>query len=258
MHADNFQLDTYLARIGHTGPVAATLATLSALMRQQLFTVPFENLDVQAGKGVSLVPEHIVSKILGDQRGGYCYEVNGLFAMALQAIGLPYRMVAARPMFYPARRPKTHMALVVQAEGAEWLCDLGFGSYGIRAPMSLSELDVPVAQHPDTFRLSRNAVGEYLLQALVQGEWANQYGFDLSPCEWVDFMPANWMNSTHPDAIFVQKRVVVRHHPEGRDILLGDALKTVRGSEVLQRTLAEAEIAPVLRDTFGLVAPAAA
>lgn len=262
MQADNFQLDAYLARIGYdrsrSGPVAADLATLRALMRHQLCTVPFENLDVQAGKGVSLVPEHIVSKIVGAQRGGYCYEVNGLFAMALQAIGLPYRMVAARPMFYPARRPKTHMALVVQVEGAEWLCDLGFGSYGIRAPMCLSELDVPVAQHPDTFRLGRNDAGEYLLQALVQGEWMNQYGFDLSPCEWVDFMPANWMNSTHPEAIFVQKRVVVRHHPEGRDILLGDALKTVRGSEVQQRTLAEADVAAVLRDTFGLEAPTAA
>src|SRR2546427_879975 len=78
-------------------------------MRQQLFSVPFENLDVQAGKIVSLVPEDIAGKILGGARGGYCYEVNGLFAMALQALGIAYRFVAARPMFYPADRKSTRL-----------------------------------------------------------------------------------------------------------------------------------------------------
>jgi N-hydroxyarylamine O-acetyltransferase len=102
-------------------------------MRRQLFNVPFENLDVQAGKGVSMVPEMIVEKVIGRGRGGYCYEVNGLFAMALRALGIDYHLVACRPMTYPVVRPRTHMALVVQLEDEPWLCDLGFGSYGIRA-----------------------------------------------------------------------------------------------------------------------------
>lgn len=55
-------------------------------MQQQLFTVPFENLDVQRGKTVSMVPEDIVEKIVHQGRGGYCYEVNGLFSMALEAL----------------------------------------------------------------------------------------------------------------------------------------------------------------------------
>jgi hypothetical protein len=89
--------------------------------------------------------------------------------MALEALGIPYRFVAARPMFYPARRPKTHMALIAEVESRQWLCDLGFGSYGIRAPMALDTLDVDIAQDFDTFRLSRSAEGEYLLQAKVAG-----------------------------------------------------------------------------------------
>jgi hypothetical protein len=147
--------------------------------------------------------------------------------MALEALGIPYRFVAARPMFYPARRPKTHMAFIAEVESRQWLCDLGFGSYGIRAPMALDTLDVDITQDFDTFRLSRSAEGEYLLQAKVEGEWARQYGFDLTPQEWIDFVPANYLNSTHPDAIFVQKLVVVQHRPEGREILLGDMLKTI-------------------------------
>lgn len=251
--ADNFVLQDYFARIGYHGEPAADLATLNALMRHQLFAIPFENLDVQAGKIVSLVPEEIVEKLLKRNRGGYCYEVNGIFCMALEALGIAHRFVAARPMFYPVRRPKTHMAVVVTLDGRDWLCDLGFGSYGIRQPLALDALDVEVAQDDDRFMLTRSG-HEFVLKALVGGEWVNQYGFDLSPQEWIDFMPANYLNSTHPEAIFVQKLLVVRHTPAGRAILFGDTLKTVSHGQVQQRTIAAEELDRVLADVFGLSA----
>jgi len=255
MYSANFTLTDYLRRIHYSGQVSADTATLHAIMRHQLFSVPFENLDVQAGQIVSLVPEEITDKLLHQARGGYCYEVNGLFAMALEALGIRYRFVAARPMFYPVRRPKTHMAVVAEVEGRQWLCDLGFGSYGIRAPIALDGLDSDIVQDFDTFRLSRDANDEYLLQAKVEGEWCNQYGFDLTPQEWIDFVPANYLNSTHPDAIFVQKLLVVQHRPEGRLILLGDILKTITASGVEKRQLAEDSIADVLQNRFSLTLP---
>jgi N-hydroxyarylamine O-acetyltransferase len=252
MHASNFDLLSYFQRIGYTKDATADATTLHALMRHQLFSVPFENLDVQAGKVVSLVPEEIADKLLRQARGGYCYEVNGLFAMALDALGISYRFVAARPMFYPVRRPRTHMALIAEIEGQRWLCDLGFGSYGIRAPMDLDRLDVDIEQDCDTFRLSRDANEDYLLQAKVEGEWKNQYSFDLSPQEWVDFVPANYLNSTHPDAIFVQKLLVVLHRPNGRLILMGNLLKTVTDGHTEKSELEKNEIAIVLKNHFGL------
>ncbi|MCW2474202.1 MULTISPECIES: arylamine N-acetyltransferase [unclassified Symbiopectobacterium] len=255
MHSDNFDLSTYLRRINYTAQVSANSATLYALMRHQLFSVPFENLDVQAGKVVSLVPEEIVDKLLQRGRGGYCYEVNGLFAMALEALGIPYCFVAARPMFYPVRRPKTHMALIAEVDGRQWLCDLGFGSYGIRAPLALDLLDTDINQDFDMFRLTRDAKGEYLLQAKVEGEWANQYGFDLIPQEWIDFVPANYLNSTHPDAIFVQKLLIVQHLAEGRLILLGDTLTTVTAQGVEKQQVAEKDLPHILKYHFALSVP---
>ncbi|MFC4653428.1 arylamine N-acetyltransferase [Rheinheimera marina] len=241
MFAENFDLAAYFQRIGYTGPVERSLETLHDLMRTQLFAVPFENLDVQAGQVVSMVPEQIVEKIVQQRRGGYCYEVNGLFAMALQALGFSYRFVAARPMFYPVRRPKTHMVLLVEAEGEQYLLDLGFGSYGIRAPIALSHLDTELEQDFDRFKLTLDDKGAYVLQAFVDGQWLSQFGFDCYESEWVDFMPANYLNSTHPDTIFVQKLLVIRHSPQGRDILLGDQLKQIRAEGTQVRQLSEAE-----------------
>lgn len=257
MHADNFVLQHYLDRIGYTGAARADLATVTAMMRRQLFSVPFENLDVQAGKIVSLVPEEIVDKIVARRRGGYCYEVNGLFAMALQALGIPYQMVAARPMFYPARRPRTHMALVLTLDGAQWLVDLGFGSYGIRAPVRLDLLDTELAQDGDMFMLSKTSARDYVLKARVAGAWQDQFGFDLSPQEWIDFMPANYLNSTHPEAVFVRTLLLVLHNEHGRHILLGDMLKTHVDGKMTQRRVAPAERAELLRTVFGLDTTAA-
>src|SRR6187431_1409749 len=140
MQAQNFILADYLQRIGFSGELALNPDSLSKLMRCHLQAIPFENLDVQAGKIVSMVPEDIVNKIVYGQRGGYCYEVNSLFAMALTALGFEYDIIGARPMFYPQRRPKSHMVIVVKIGEERWLCDTGFGSFGLRAPIGLHQL----------------------------------------------------------------------------------------------------------------------
>lgn len=255
MQANNFQLRDYLERITFPHTVSADLASLSAVMRHQLFSIAFENTEVQAGRVPSLVPEDIVQKLVYERRGGYCYEVNGLFAMVLHALGVPYYFVAARPMFYPVRRPRTHMAVVATLDGQPWLFDLGFGSHGIRAPMSLARLNEAVAQDGDAFMLSRAECGELLLQAHVDGEWHNQYSFAPLPVEWVDFGPMNWLNATHPDAVFVQKLLVIRHHEAGRTVLLGNVLKTVVRGNTTQRAVHSAEIAQLLVSEFALPSP---
>ena len=251
MESEIFNLTAYCQRIGYTDELRADLATVQALMQHQLRSVPFENLDVLAGKPISLNPADIVAKIVGKQRGGYCYEVNGLFAMALQALQIPYQFVAARPMFYPMKRPRTHMALLVTLDGAEWLCDIGFGSYGIREPLRLDALEMPIPQGCDTFMLSEDG-GDIILKAQVEGAWAKQYGFNRCPVEWIDFAPANWLNSTHPDAVFTQKPLVVCFTANGRNILFGDSFKRVDAGITTQRTLAPHEHAAVLEEHFGL------
>jgi N-hydroxyarylamine O-acetyltransferase len=253
MKAENFVLQEYFDRINFSGDAKADIATITKIMRCQLFSVPFENLDVQAGKIVSLVPEEIVDKIIVRNRGGYCFEVNGLFAMALEALGVPYQFVAARPMMYPVRKPKTHMAIIVRADGEEWLCDLGFGSYGIRAPIRLSLLDAEIKQDFDTYMLSKENEREYLLQAFVEEKWTDQYSFDLSPQEWIDFTPANYLSSTHPEAIFVQKLVVILHNPKGRESLFGNTLKSVTDGRVEKQTIRPEHTESILSSRFGLI-----
>ena len=247
MTATNFSLSNYCERIRHDGEVYPDLPTLTALMSAQLQSVPFENTEVQAGRIPSLNPEEIVMKIVTDGRGGYCYEVNGLFAMALTAIGFEWYFAGARPMFYPSRRPKTHMVVIVTIEGKEYLCDTGFGGYGIRAPLEVLDANVTV-QNGDTFRMEL-LDGEYVLHSLVGDEWLPQYGFALTPQEWIEFSLANHFNATHPDTIFTQKKLAVMQTATGRKILVDNALKIIENGVT---ALSEVDYVSTAREHFGL------
>ena len=235
MTASNFSLSDYLSRINYNGQTRPDLSTLTALMSAQLQSVPFENTEVQAGRIPSLIPEEITTKIIMNGRGGYCYEVNGLFAMALTAIGFEWYFAGARPMFYPSRRPKTHMVVIVTIEGKEYLCDTGFGGYGIREPLEVVDGNITV-QNGDTFRFEL-LNGEYVLYSLVNGEWAPQYGFALVPQEWIEFSLANYFNATHPDTIFTQKKLAVMQTPNGRKILVDDTLKVIENGVIKEESI---------------------
>ena len=121
-------VDAYLRRIEYDGPRQPSAATLRDLHRQHLFTVPFENLDIPLGTPISLDLQRIYDKIVTRRRGGFCYELNGLFAELLRAIGFQVEMLSAR-----VRREDggfgpefDHMLLKVELD-KPWLVDVGFG-----------------------------------------------------------------------------------------------------------------------------------
>lgn len=255
MNPEPFPLDAYLARIGLAQRPSLDLAGLTQLMRAQLFSVPFENVYVQAGKEISLQPQAIVQKIIHEGRGGYCYEVNGLLAMALEALGFSHCILGARPMFYPARRPKTHMVIKVELDGRSYLCDAGFGSYGIRAPLAIEVSEEGVAQDWDRFRLQTLNSRELALQAWVDGGWQNQFSFDDYAMEILDFWPAHYFNSHSPEAIFVQKILVVQHEPHARRILAGSDYKEITQNGVQLQDLSAVDSQQLVKQLFGLVWP---
>ena len=92
---DDATADAYLDRIGATRepPSAAALA---ALMGRHLTTVPFENLSIHLGERISLDEAALVDKIVARRRGGFCYELNGAFALLLRHLGYEVTMLAAR------------------------------------------------------------------------------------------------------------------------------------------------------------------
>lgn len=123
-------LSAYFDRIGYRGAARADLETLAGVHRAHTYSIPFENLDVQLGRPPSRAPEAVFEKIVRRRRGGWCYENNGLLAGALEAIGFRVRRLAAgvgRAQM-GAAAVGNHLTLLVDFEGATYLCDAGFGN----------------------------------------------------------------------------------------------------------------------------------
>ena len=120
-------VELYLQRINYRGSLVPNLDTLRSLHRAHMFSVPFENLDIHLGRTIVLDEELFYEKIVGRKRGGFCYELNGLFAALLRDIGYDVTTLSARVADGDSLGPDfDHMCLLVQFE-ARWLVDVGFG-----------------------------------------------------------------------------------------------------------------------------------
>jgi len=135
------RLQRYLDRIGYVGDFEPNFATLVALQEAHVCSVPFENLDVQLGRPLSIRIEEAYEKIVVNSRGGWCYEQNGLFGWALSEIGFDVRRIAASVM--REQRGKVseanHLCLIVRSpeSNTKYLADVGFGGSMIR-PIALT------------------------------------------------------------------------------------------------------------------------
>lgn len=81
------QLTAYLARIGVDAPDKPDLATLAKLHRSHLMAFTWEAVDAFMGWQPAIEISDIFAKMVEGRRGGWCYEMNGLFGAALTALG---------------------------------------------------------------------------------------------------------------------------------------------------------------------------
>lgn len=247
-------VQAYLDRIGYRGPLAPTAATLRALQAAHLEAVPFENLSIHAGQPIVLDEDALFEKVVSRRRGGFCYELNGLFAGLLRALGFEVAMLSAGV----ARADGSfgpdfdHMTLAVQL-AERWLADVGFGD-SFREPLRLDERTEQV-QGDRAYRIDEDGDRLILLQRQgAGGPWEPQYRFTLRPHEFPDYVEMCRYHQTSPQSHFTQKRVCSLATPDGRVTLSDLRLITTRGGVREERTLpSEEERAATLHELFGVI-----
>ena len=247
-------VQAYLDRIGYRGPLDPTAETLRALQVAHLQTVPFENLSIHAAQPIILDEAALFDKVVTRRRGGFCYELNGLFGTLLRALGFEVDLLSAG-----VRRMKggfgpefDHLTLAVHLE-ERWLADVGFGD-SFREPLLLDERGEQV-RGDQAYRLDED--GDHLIlfqRQSFEGDWERQYRFTLRPHELPEYEEMCRYHQTSPESHFTLKRVCTLATPEGRVTLSDLRLITTRKGERQERMLeSEAEHAATLRELFGVV-----
>ncbi len=245
-------LSDYLDRIGFKGTARADLETLRVLHRAHVNTVPFENLDVQLRRPVTLEISSIYDKIVRHRRGGWCYELNGLMGWALQQIGFHVQRLCAGVMRETLGDVQmgNHLCLLVRLD-RPYLFDVGFGS-SLLEPLALAEgsrMDAP-------YRVSLAKADTGHWRFTEQAHSAFSYDFTTATADEALFAAQCHKLQTDTASPFVQNMVAKRR--------AGDVYLTLRG-RVLTRTdtagdtksllNSAAESVACLRDNFGLDVP---
>ena len=259
-----FDLDRYSERIGFARVASGRTGdddTLAEIHFAHATHVPFENLDIHLGRGISLDPARVFDKIVAQRRGGYCFEQNGLLLEVLRAIRYTARPLAARVVLgapTASPRPRSHMLVLVERGRGKvpLIADVGFGTHNLLAPIPL-EADVERDVLGERFRLRAPQEGAWQLEVDVAGTWTPLYRFTLEEQHPADFEMANWFTSTHPESFFVLTKIVSSvaspdRRGSLRTLLLDRQLKTGGETRAVE---SDADYRAVLRESFGIELP---
>ncbi|MFP2931330.1 arylamine N-acetyltransferase family protein [Pyxidicoccus sp. 3LG] len=215
-----FDAARYLERIG-----ARASTPLAELHRAHLEAVPFENLDIHFKRPIRLDEEAFFEKVVVQKRGGFCYELNGLFARLLRTLGHRVTLLSARVATSPdgsAYGPEfDHLSLRVHAPEGDWLADVGFGEC-FTEPLRIDERGIQ-SRNGRNYKLTPDGDGLLLWHEGTSG-WGVEYALSLTPRELRDFEGMCHHHQTSPESIFTQRRLCTRLTPQGRVTLKQGAL----------------------------------
>jgi len=251
-------VDAYLDRIGLSARPAATLAGLTALHRAHLRAIPYEDLDVQLKRPVTIERPAIFEKIVTRGRGGWCYEMNGLFGWALGELGFEVtRVIGAVGVSQdnPELNIGNHLVLTVALDGETYVADVGL-SGGPLDPIKLGEGPFSVAGY------------DYRMERLGTGWWrfhndprCGPPNFDFHPDPADESVLATRCAQLQSEdwSPFVQNLICTRFIDGGSVVLLGRFLRTITLAGRAERVVDSAdELVGVLKDDFRIDVPEAA
>lgn len=245
--------EAYLERINYNGPLVPTAQSLRELQMAHLLAVPFENLSIHWEEPIVLADDALFEKVVERRRGGFCFELNGLFAALLRDLGFEVVMLSARVARGEGSYTSEfdHMTLMVSL-AERWLVDVGFGDT-FREPLRLDDRSVQVQNGRDYLIAPDD---DYLILSERQhgDEWQAQYRFNLQPYQYPDYVERCHYHQTSPESHFRQRRICTRATPKGR-LTLSELrfITTTLSGERQERLLPnEEEYGKMLAKHFGI------
>jgi N-hydroxyarylamine O-acetyltransferase len=250
------KIKAYLPRIGFTSTPHLDFDTLHDLQRQHLLTVPYENIDITRNIQISLEIDDIFDKVVTRRRGGYCFELNALFAWLLRGLGFSVTDYFARFLLnepvVPMRRH--HVLGVSFANGNEkYLCDVGVGLVIPRMPIKIYPGSTS-SQNGEIYKLEKDNFLGYILYDLKATSWRQLYSFTEEVQISADYAVVSYYCEKHPASIFNKTDMVHIFTENGRKSVDNRELRIFTPSGVdVYTPSSEEEYKETLKSHFGII-----
>lgn len=247
------RLFDYLSRIGLDALPPPSLAGLSVLQDHHMRHVPFENLNVLLGRPLDLAVSALFEKIIDRKRGGYCFELNTLYAYLLSQAGFePVPMMARVWLRDPPETPsRTHLVNRVRVGEADWISDVGFGGRAARVPLKIED-GYEVDDGDGRIRIQADTQFGYRISRFQDGAWSDQYTVETEAAHKSDILSGNHWTENHPTSHFRLGIGVGLFTPKGRTSFYGGVL-THRGQQTHTQNISDlTSVLNLLTSEFGL------
>lgn len=249
------QIAQYLDRIEINKPAAADLDYLSRLQFANVNHIPYENLDILAGREISLNREHLFQKLIIDKRGGVCSETNTLYNWLLESLG--YETISYNSRIISKADPVQttgHRVIGVKLDGATYITDVGVNYEHHRIPLIL---EAGLVQNDGVcdYKFERDDfLGWVLWQRRPGTEWRRKLGFTENPNIDIDYIQALYMAIHHQGSKF-NKTAKVSQYIDGEFFAVREREFFVEHSgipELICTIDSKEDEAQIVREKFGL------
>lgn len=249
--------EKYLNRIGgEQFDFVPNLENLKYLQRQHLLSIPFENLDIHWKKPIDLSGESLYQKIVENKRGGFCYELNGLFFELLQKSGYESKRISARVSDGKGNfgQEFDHLAIITRIEDEDYLVDVGFGDF-IAEPIKFI-LDLEQTDANGTFLIKKFDENYFEVFKKNAASFVSQYIFTLKKRDLSEFEAMCIFHQTSPDSHFTNNKVCSLMCIEGRKTLTDKKFMITKASQKEEVAInSEQEFKDILEKEFGIKPP---
>jgi len=227
----------YLDRIEVKGKLEVNLDCLTLLQKQHLLNIPFENLDIHTKTEIRLDIDRVFTKVITNGRGGFCYELNGMFYELLLELGFEAQLISCQVYKKETGFGKehAHVAILVKLEKHEYLCDVGFGEFALE-PLNL-KIGLLQQDLKGEFQIDKCDATQLQVSKLNEGVLTPEYKFENKAMQYNDFEEMCHYTQTSPESHFTQKIIITRPTLTGRISLTGTHLKINEGTKVLNLPL---------------------
>ena len=243
----------YLARIGlEPDDLEENDETLRILQRKHLLNVPFENLDIHWKRPIVLNVDQFYAKIVGEKRGGFCYELNGLFNELLLSLGFTTRLISARVFNGTEHGPEyDHMAIIVTIGDDEYLADVGFGDFTVE-PLRYG---LGAEQKDETGIFVVRRLGDEYLEVVKKEDagWKSMYIFQDIARDLSEFEEMCNFQQFSPESHFTKGKVCSVLTEDGRKTLTDKKfIATADGQKTEYEFEGEEEFDRLLMAEYGI------
>ncbi|MFT6707903.1 MAG: arylamine N-acetyltransferase, partial [Flavobacteriales bacterium] len=193
------------------------LEGLTKLQEHHMENIPFENLDIVVGRNIALDYPHLFDKVVIKKRGGYCFELNTLYAELLKSLDFSPKPVLGRVWLSNPKGtpPRNHLAHLVDLGGKTYVTDVGFAGLITRIPLDIN-VTAPVNDKDGLVRVVPIADHQFMIQRQTEKGWTNLYSFENVEISEEDIHISNYYMSTHPKSHFCCHKFVGKNTKEGR------------------------------------------